>query len=184
MRMRGRILGLCALLVAGAARAERVSEPYGTAGDWEISTENHHMCATKRSYGGPAPEEQGLFVLYDPQRQLVSLNWAARKPALAPAGDTLPLGLAFLKGKSMDESWGNQTFQIEKRDGYLFSHIFSGPKDAQRMLRDLASNKTIALFLGPSLMTGLYLDASDAVAKLRECASKFVEPASAEPPAK
>jgi len=183
-RVRGRIFGLCALLIAGAAQAERVSEPYGTAGEWEISTENHHMCAMKRRYGGRAPEEeQGLMVLYDPQRQLVSLNWAARKPPLPPLGASLDLGLAFLKGKSMDESWGNQTFQTEKGDGYLFTHIFTGPKDVQRILRDIASNQTIALFLGPSLMTGLYLNASDAMVKLRECASKVAEGAPADPPA-
>lgn len=183
-RVKGRIFGLCALLIAGAARAERVSEPYGTAGDWEISTENHHMCAMKRRYGGAAPEEeQGLIVVYDPQRQLVSLNWLARKPAIAPVGAKLPLSLAFLKGKSMDESWGNQTFQIEKGDGYLFTHIFSGPKDAERILHDLASNQTIALFLGPSLMTGLFLNASEATAKLRECASKLADGAPSDPPA-
>jgi len=182
IRVKVRIFGLCALLIAGAAQAERVSEPYATVGDWEISTENHHMCAMTRSYG-PLPEEQGLMVLYDPQRQLVSLNWAARKPAIAPIGATLPLELAFLKGKSMDDSWGNQTFRIEKRDGYLFTHIFSGPKDTQRILSDLASNKTIALFLGPSLMTALYLDASEAMAKLRECASKVAEGAPVDPPA-
>ena len=174
MSLRGRILGLCALLMAGAAQAERVSEAYGTVGDWEISAENHHMCGMKRLYGS-REEEQGLIVLYDPQRQLVSLNWGARKPPLPPLGDSLDLNLAFLKGSSMDESWGSLPFQTEKGDGYLFTHIFTGPKDVQRILQDLASNRTIALFFGPTLMTGLHLDAFDAVAKLRECASKIME---------
>jgi hypothetical protein len=178
MSLQGRILGLCALLIAGAAQAERVSEPYGTAGDWEISTENHHACGMKRMYGSPAPEkEQGLFILYDPQRQLVSLNWGTGKPPVPPLSNTLDLDLAFLKGASLDESWGRQPFQTQKGDGRLFTHIFAGTKDVQRILQDLASHQTIALFLGPSLMMGLHLDASDAVAKLRECASKLPEPA-------
>ena len=33
----------------------------------------------------------------------------------------------------------------------------------------------VALFLGPTLMTGLPLNASDAVAKLRECSAKIGE---------
>ena len=182
IRVKGRIVGLCALLIAGAAHAEGITEPYVTAGDWEISAANHHMCGMRRLYGSPVrEEEQALIVLYDPRRQLVSLNWGAHKPAFPPLGATLPLDLTFLKGKSMEESWGNQTFQIEKRDGYLFTHIFAGTKDTQRILRDLASHKTIVLSLGPSLMTALYLDASDAVAKLRECASKLAEPVPAAP---
>jgi hypothetical protein len=182
MKLRGKILGLCALLTAGAAQAERASEPYGTAGDWEITADNHRMCGMKRLYGSRVPEDvQGLIVLYDAQRQIASLSWATRKPALPVLSDLLDLNLAFLKRSSMNESWGSQPFQIQKGDGYLFTHVFKGTTDVQRILRDLASHETIALFLGPSLKTGLHLDASDAVAKLRECASKVAESAPAAP---
>jgi hypothetical protein len=56
----------------------------------------------------------------------------------------------------------------------LFTHIFTGSSDSDRLLRDLASQRDIALFFGPTLMTSLRLDASDAVTKLRECSSKIV----------
>lgn len=182
MRLLGKIFGLCALLTASAAQAERVSESYGTAGDWEIAAENHRMCGMKRLYGSRAPEDvQGLIVLYDAQRQIASLSWATRKPALPVLSDPLDFDLAFLKKSSMDESWGSRPFQIQKGDGYLFTHAFKGTTDVQRILRDLASHETIALFFGPSLMTGLHLDASEAVAKLRECASKVAERAPATP---
>jgi len=176
--LRGKIFGVCALLTAGAAQAERVSEPYGKVGDWEISAENHRECGMRSSYGnGVAEKEQGLFVLYDAQRQVALLGWAARKPPLPPVGGPVHLDLAFLKGSSMDESWGNQPFQSQKGDGdgYVFTHIFAGSTDVQRILRDLASHEAIALSFGPSLVTGLHLNASDAVAKLRECSSKIVE---------
>lgn len=176
MRLKGTILGLGALLTANAAQAERVSEPYGTAEDWEITAANHQMCGMKRLYDSSVPNDvQGLIVLYDAQRQIVSLNWAARKPALPVLTDSLDFDLVFLKGRSMDQSWGSQPFQIQKGDGYLFTHMFSGTSEVERILRDLASHDTIALFFGPSLMTSRYLNASDAVAKLRECAAKVAE---------
>ena len=40
--MRGLIIGVYALLSAGASRAERGSEPYAKVGDWEITTEIVH----------------------------------------------------------------------------------------------------------------------------------------------
>jgi hypothetical protein len=174
---------VCALLTAGAAQAERVSEPYGKVGDWEITAEDHQMCLMKRLYGSSDPaKEQGLIVAYDAQGQVASLNWVTRKPPIPPLSDALDLDLAFLKKSgSMNESWGSQPFQIQKGEGYLFIHVFTGGTDVQRILRDLASQETIALFFGPSLVTGLHLDASDAVVKLRECASKIAELNSAAP---
>ncbi|MBO9622651.1 MAG: hypothetical protein J7500_08055 [Sphingomonas sp.] len=180
--LRGKILGACALLTASTAQAERVSEPYAMVGDWRITAENHRMCVMGREYASPVPEDaQGLIVVYDAQRQIVSLNWAARKPKLPVLTDSLDFRLAFLKGKSMDESWGSQPFQIQKNDGYLFTHLFTGGPDVQHILRDLASHDIITLFFGPLVTTSLYLNASDAVAKLRECSSKLAETAPAEP---
>ena len=181
--MRGKIFGVCALLSAGAAQAERVSEPYGKVNDWEITAENHQMCVMKRLYGSSDPAKgQGLIVAYDAQGQVASLNWVTRKPPFPPLSASLDLDLAFLKGSSMNESWGSQPFQIQKGDGYLFIHVFMGGTDVQRILRDLASHEAIALSFGPSLVTGLHLNASDAVAKLRECSSKIAERNSVDPP--
>ena len=167
------MIGVCALLAAGAAQAEHVSEPYAKVGDWDITADNHRECGMKRLYGtGIAEKGQGLFVLYDARRQVVLLGWAVRKPPFPPLGGPIHLDLAFLKGRSMDDSWGNQPFETQKGDGYLFTHIFAGSTDAPRILRDIGSHDTIALFLGPMVMMSHRLDASDAVAKLRECALK------------
>lgn len=181
-RLRGKIVGVCALLTASAAQAERVSEPYAVVGDWQITADNHQMCVMKRLYDSPVPEDaQGLIVAYEAQRQIVSLNWVARKPAFPVLSDSLDFRLAFLKGKSMNESWGSQPFQIQKGDGYLFTHVFKGSADVQRILRDLGSHEIITLFFGPVVTTSLYLSASGAVAKLRECSSMLGEHAPAAP---
>jgi hypothetical protein len=174
---------VCALLIAGAAQAEHVSEPYGKVGDWEITAENHRECGMRRVYGSSvADKAEGLIVLYDAQRQVALLGWMVRNPPFPPLGGPVHLDLAFLKGSSMGESWGNQPFQIQKGDGYAITHIFAGSADVRRILRDIASRDIMALFLGPMVMMSHRLDASDAVAKLRECASKIAEQNAADPP--
>ena len=122
-------------------------------------------------------DEQELDFIYDAQRKAAPLGWATRKPKLPPQSDSLDFGLTFTrKGSSLNETWGSQAFDIQKRaDGYRFLHIFAGSAESDRFLRDLASSDTVGLWLGPSLMMGLPLSASDAVTKLRECSSKIVE---------
>ena len=176
--MRDRIIGVCALLSAGASQAEPVSEPYANAGDWEITTENHRACMMKRFYVlRDDGDEQALVIFYDAQRKAAALGWGTRKPKLPPLSDSLDFDLSFArKGSSLNEAWGSQPFQIEKRvDEYRFSHVFNGSTDSDRFLRDIASSDTIGLWFGPTLMMGLPLSASDAVTKLRECSSKIVE---------
>ena len=177
--MKGRMIGVTALLCAGAAQAERVSEPYAKVGYWEITTENHRECAMKREYPGKtADDEEGLIIVYEPRTKAAVLVWGARKPKIPALTDSLDLQLSFLKGKSLDDSWGSQPIDIAKSgDSSGFIHLFKPPIDGERFLRDVASHDTFALFLGPVLMTGLPLNASDAVAKLRECSSKIVEQA-------
>lgn len=175
--MRGRIIGVYALLSAGASQAEPVSEPYANVHDWEITAENHRACMMKRFYVLRDGDEQALVIFYDAQRKAAALGWGTRKPKLPPLSDSLDFGLSFTrKGSSLNETWGSQPFQIEKRvDEYRFSHVFNGSTDSDRFLRDIASSDTIGLWLGPTLMMGLPLSASDAVAKLRECSSKIGE---------
>ena len=175
--MRVRTIGVCALLCASAAQAERVSEPYAKVGYWEITTENHRECAMKREYPGKvADEDEGLMFVYDPQTKAAVLGWAQRKPKLPALTDSLDLQLSFLNASKRNESLDSLPFRIAKSgDGYSFIHLFKAPGEGERFLRDIASHDTFALFFGPSLMTGLPLNASDAVAKLRECASKLVE---------
>jgi hypothetical protein len=175
--MRGRIIGVTALLWAGASQAERVSEPYAKVGYWEIRTENHRECMMKRVYPGKtADDEEGLVIVYEPKTKAAVLGWAPRKPKFPALAESLDLQLAFLNGSKRNESWESQPFRIVKSgDTYSFIHLFKAPGEGDRFLRDLASHDTFALFLGPGLMTGLPLNASDAVAKLRECSSKIVE---------
>lgn len=174
--MRGQIIGGCALLFAGAALAKGVSEPYATVDRWEIETKDQN-CVMRRSYPATAKDgEEGLIVLYDAQREVVALGWVARKPTLPPLRDSLDFDLDFLKGSSLNEKWGSQSFKIEKTgDAYTYMHVFMGSTESDRFLRDLASHDAIALFFGPSLMTSLPLRSPDAVAKLRQCAAKIAE---------
>lgn len=176
--MRGRIIGACALLSAGAAQAQSVSEPYATVSEWEITAANHGACMMQRSYllkdNG---DRQALIVFYDAQRKGTVLGWVTHKPKLPPLSDSFDFGLSFSrKGSSLNETWGSQPFQIEKvGDEYRYSHVFKGSNDSDRFLRDFASSETIALWMGPTVMMARYLNASDAVQKLRECSSKTVE---------
>jgi hypothetical protein len=160
------------LLGAGTAHGKEINEIYGKAGDWEIVTKDSQTCVMKRTYGSIDPaKEQGLVVLYDVPRQRVALGFASNKPNFLPAHGHLNFDLAFLKKSSLDESWGSLSFDYDKQpDTYFLTHIFSGSADAARILRDLASNEGITIFLGPMVMISLPLDAADAVKKLRECA--------------
>jgi len=127
--------------------------------------------------GSVADDEQLLSILYDAQRKAAALGWVTRKPKFPPLSHSLDFDLTFTgKGSSLNETWGSQPFQIQKRaDSYAFTHAFNGSTDSDRFLQDLASHDTIGLWFGPSLMVGLPLQASDAVAKLRECSSKIAE---------
>lgn len=175
--MRGRIIGVYALLSASASQAERVSEPYAKVGYWEITTDNHSVCVMKSVYPGKVADgDQALIIGYNGRQKAAVLSWTPRKPELPALTDSLNLELSFLKGRSLNESWGSQPFEIEKSaDTYSFIHVFKGSTDSDRFLRDLASHDALALFFGPGLLTSLPLKASDAVAKLRECSSKIAE---------
>ena len=77
--MRGRMIGVCALLSASAAQAERVSEPYAKVGYWEITTENHSVCVMKSGYPGKdADGDQALMVAYNAQQKTAG---SAGRPA-------------------------------------------------------------------------------------------------------
>jgi hypothetical protein len=173
--MRVLLSGVQALLAGVAAHAGTVDEPYADAGAWQITTANHQACLMQSSYvikhNG---DEQTLVVFYDAKRNGAVLGWGTRKPKLPPLSASLDFELSFTpKGKARIISWGNQTFRIDKAaDEYRYTHVFNGA-DGDRLLRDLASSDTVALSLGPVLMMTLPLDASAAVAKLRECSSRL-----------
>jgi len=175
--MRGRIIGVCALLSASAAQAERVSEPYAKVGYWEITTENHSACVMKSLYPGKvADDAEALIIVYSALQKTAVLSWITQKPKLPALTDSLDFELSFLKGRSLNESWGSRPFDIaNSAHSYSFTHAFRGATDSDRFLRDLASHDALVLFFGPGMLTSLPLKASDAVTRLRECSSKIVE---------
>lgn len=185
--MRGWIIGVCALIGASAARAEGEREPYAQVGKWDIAADAaKRICLMSRMYGSVDPDKvEGIMVLYNAQKQAASISWASKKIGFLPKEEgTLDFDLSFLKGSSLDESWGRKAFDYKKvADKYIFTHVFLGAADAKRILRDIAEHESITLFFGPSVLTGLPLDASEAVEKLRECSLKLADgvPPSASP---
>lgn len=170
-----RIMIICAtaLLSAGAAQGAAPSQSYATVGHWEITAEGNQRCGMTQLFESKVAEEiQVLSVLYDAQKGVV-LSLATNKPKYLLASGTVFLDLGFMRGSLMDESWGSQKFDYGKAGNtYYLHHVFTGRSNVDRILRDLSSNETVSLFLGPTLMMGLPLNAAGAVEKLRECTLK------------
>jgi hypothetical protein len=174
--MRVWILGLAAALVSGVAQAKDANEHYAQAGAWEIAAEPaRNLCKMFRYYGSTeGPDIEGLVVRYDAGSEAVSITWATGVfPYLPETGD-LDLFVNFIAGDEFDESWGSRSFHYRKdEETYYLSHEFAGPKESSRILRDLGGNEIVGFYLGPVLMSALFLEASDAVAALRECSLKI-----------
>jgi hypothetical protein len=163
------MIGVGALLAAGPAQGE---ETYARIGGWEISAQPpSHQCLMYRSYRSKDGKKvEDLTVLYAADKEGVLLDWSNDWMTYLPAKGDLELGLAFKEGASVDQSWGSRSLHYDKVGStYHFTRAFTNAEEAHRVLRALASNESIGLFLGPVLMTSLPLDASDAVEKLREC---------------
>jgi len=169
------VIGVFALLTAGAAQAEEASQTYAKVGGWEISAQPpSHRCVMQRFYGSNDGKKiEGLTVLYAADKEGVLLGWSNDWMTYLPAKGDLELGLAFRKGAAVDQSWGSRSLHYNKvGKDYLFTRVFTGAEEARRALHDLASNEHIGLFLGPTILTSIPLDASEAVEKLRECSLK------------
>ena len=163
------VIGVYAMLAAGAAQAEEV---YATAGSWVISAEPpSHRCVMHRSYRSKdGKKNEGLAVVYAADKEGVLLFWSNDWMTYLRSTGDLELGLAFKKGTSVDESWGSRTLHYDKVDNnYHFTRAFTDADESRRILRDLAVNETMGISLGPVLITKLPLDASEDVDKLREC---------------
>ena len=171
------ILAASALLSAGAAQDAGPGQPYAKVGDWEITAEDDQQCSMTQLFESKVAEDvQVLSVLYDAKKGVV-LSLASRKPKYLLASGSAFFELAFIKGKSSDGSWGNRRFEYKKRGNtYYLHHVFAGHTDTDRILGDLSSNEIVSLFLGPTLVMGLPLNASGAVEKLRECVRKGATP--------
>jgi hypothetical protein len=183
MTMRTWMIGVCAMLSAGAAHAEEDVEPYAKAGEWEITAEPaERRCTMARFYGSVAGDIESLIVLYDAEVEGVLLSWGSDLPTSLPREGSMDLGLAFYSGPTFDESWGKQAFRYERPESTnYFVHVFRGTKDVRQILGDLAVNEGMALLQGEEFMTSLSLDALFAVEKLRECSRKLAAGAPQEP---
>ena len=175
MRLRNWIVGVCALLAAGAAQAQDAEEHYAKVGAWEIAAEPaRNLCKMYRYYGSSVDDHiEGLVVRYDATKA-VWLTWSTDGSTPFPGDGQIDLYLNFLTGKSINEKWGSRTFRHGKpEDTRYFASVFNGSKDSLRILRDLAENDLIGLYLGPTLMTALSLDATEATQALRDCSLKI-----------
>lgn len=173
--MRSRTIGVFALLSASASQAEAVNAPYATVGYWEITTGNHSTCVMKSGFPGKvAGDAQALMIAYNEQQKTAVLGWITQKPRFPALSDSSDLQVSFLKGASLNDSWGTLSFDSAK-PADTFIHAFRGATETDRFLRDVASHDALVLFFGPVMVTSLPLKASEAVKKLRECSSKIVE---------
>jgi hypothetical protein len=160
-----------ALLTASAAQAEDAGKTYAKVGGWDISAESPNRCLMQRFYRSKNGKNvEGLTVLYAADKEGVLLLWSNdRMTYLSIKGD-LELGLIFGKGESVDQSWGSRRLHYDKvGNDYVFTRAFTSADEAGRVLQALAENEHIGLLLGPTLLTSIPLDASQAIEKLREC---------------
>jgi hypothetical protein len=174
------MVGFCAAALASQAQAQQGAKPYATAGEWEVAIEpGAQLCKMYRFYGSVSGKEtEGLIVRYDASNEAVLLTWTTQKMALLPnqTGD-LELFMNFVKGDKFDEKWGGLDFRFNKTDDtHYLTHRFTGARDAERFLRDLAENEIIGFDLGPVMMSALFLEAGEATRQLRECAVKVAGP--------
>jgi hypothetical protein len=168
------IFGVAAMMMAGSAQAQD-SVPHATLGAWQVAAEPQRgLCKMSRYYGSTKDKHvEGLVIRYHAAKETAWLSWSTDAPTIFTSDGQIDLHLSFVTPKGIDDSWGSRTFRHgQPEDIRYFVNGFTGAKDSQRFLRDLAVNRLIGLDLGPVLLTALSLDAGPAVASLRECAAK------------
>jgi hypothetical protein len=173
--MRSWVIGVFAVLTAGAAQAQ--DEHYAKAGEWEVAIEpERQLCKMYRFYGSSDGKGiEGLVVRYDARDEAISLTWTTENMTSFPEESDLDLHLEFVNGKKLNDTWGALAFHYRRpAETHYFSHRFTGTKQSQRFLRDLAGNEIIGFSVGPELLSALFLEASDATRLLRECSAKLV----------
>jgi hypothetical protein len=174
--MRSWMIGACAVLAGTAAQAQDTSVSYAHVGEWEIATEtDRNLCKMYRFYGSTENDDlDGLVIRYDAPAEEVTLTWATTNIPYLPEKGELELYLNFVTGKEFDETWGGRKFRhITSEDTYYLSNVFKGPKESQRILRDLAEKEIIGFDLGPVMLSALFLEAAEATKSLRECSLKL-----------
>ena len=172
-------IGAYAMLSSVAVQAEAPAATHAIVGAWDILTEpERKSCKMFRVYGSSEDSHvEGLFIRYDAAKEEVWLTWSTDAAIDLPPVGQSPLLLEFVKGKSLNGSWGDRLFQVRKPDATTYvSHSFKGAKNARRMLDHLATSDVFGLSLGTAVITGLSLDASGAVETLRNCSLEIAGP--------
>jgi hypothetical protein len=168
------LIGMSALLCAAAAQGSSAEGSYAKVGDWEITTESEKQCSMTQIFeSNVADDVQGLIVVYDAKREGAVLSWAGKKPKYLLASGSLNLELDFQGNSASEEKWSSKRFDYTKKANgtYHLNHVVIGKAAADRILRDIESHEGISLFLGSTMIMSLPLGASEAVAKLRDCAA-------------
>ena len=172
-------IGAYAVLSSVAVHADAPGTTYANVGAWEISTEpERKLCKMFHVYGSSKDSHvEGLFIRYDAAKEEVWPTWTTDAAIDLPPVDQSQLPLEFVKGTSLNGSWGNRLFQVRKRDATTYvSHTFRGPKNARQVLDHLAASEVFGLSLGPAMITGRSLDASRAAEMLRKCSLETAAP--------
>ena len=171
--MRHWLFGMCALLGGGAAQGQPTGGTYAKVGHWEISAGDEKQCSMTQEFGSIVEEDvQVVGVVYDAKREAVVLSWAGKRPKYLLSSGSVNLDLGFMNDPATTETWSSKRFDYKKSGStYYLHHVVMGRTDAETILRDIATNEIIALFLGPSMIMSLPLGAAEAVAKLRECSA-------------
>lgn len=168
--MKCRLIVACAVSLSLAAEAEASGTAYAKVGPWEISAEAPR-CIMQGFFGREGDKKiDGLTIVYAADKGGVLMVWSNNWMTHLPAKGELNVGLVFGKGALVDASWGSGNLGYEKvGNEYLFTLTFTQPATADRVLRSLAESEVMGLTSGETLLKSFKLNASGAVAKLREC---------------
>lgn len=144
------------------------------SGAWTVDERAGACTATQPS----TTEEGRLSVTYDPSAREVVLTSANRVQSALPAAGSLRLALVFLGDDDdarIDEGWGARQFSYARNgQDVLFTTRFSGAANAEQILDDLASYRSLGLFQGAREPVIAYrLDGlRPAIEQLRSCAAR------------
>jgi hypothetical protein len=171
--LRGWLVGVCALLSASAAQAEKSTEIYGTVEGWEIRAAlDKSYCSlenwfTNNETGGT----EGLLILYDPHREAIVLSWGASAGLDVPPNGYVDLAPYFHKPLGSNRSWLKRTFRHRHSpsDGMnYYIHVFKDPKETRTLLGDFSKYPVFVLYREDQVATAIPLGSSATIAKLRD----------------
>lgn len=167
-------VGVCVLLSAGTARAEKGSEVYAIVEGWEIrAARDKSHCSmenwfTNKETGGT----EGLLILYHPHRESIVLSWGTSEGLGVPPNEYVDLAPYFYKPLENGRSWLKRAFRHRQSPADRMSyyiHVFKDPKETQRLLSDFSRFANFVLYREDQVVAALPLGTAATIEKLREC---------------